>query len=69
MLTVWFTARHFNLAIMSLHAITIIMLPPTPPKKNVSELTLELISGTVKFLMNKCFLQTHKKGLITDIVK
>jgi hypothetical protein len=64
MLTVWLTARHFNLAIMSLHAITIIRLSPlapTPPqKKIVAKLKLELISGTVKFLINKCFLQTHK---------
>jgi hypothetical protein len=55
---------------MSLHAITIIRLspPPPPPKKKefVSKLKLELRSGTVKFLINKGFLQTHKNQFIMN---
>jgi hypothetical protein len=35
MLTVWLTARHFILAIMSLHAITIIRLFHLPPPKKI----------------------------------
>jgi hypothetical protein len=58
MLIVRFTARHLKLAIMPLHAITIIRLSPSPPKKKkdfVSRLKLEISAGTFKLLINKVF--------------